>query len=188
MKNDTRQILADNVTKLMKRHPLLSSQEKIAKKAQKPGGKKVAQTSVGYLLRPHSQISPKLDTICAVADVFHLDPWKLIHPTLGESKNADLPPSLNETNLATCIQIFDEMLPSAIPASEKARIIVRMYSLMRPDGSIHNADIVELIRPFREQEPGGQDAGSSKVVKAPDSRRSKTGSIAGMPKLRNKRR
>lgn len=86
MKYSVREVLANNVRRLMDSEPEmgLKSQEKIAKRANKPGGKRVAQTAVGYLLRPTSRISPKLDTITAVAEAFGMEPWQLLHPTMGE--------------------------------------------------------------------------------------------------------
>jgi len=86
MKYSVREVLANNVRRLMDSEPEdgLKSQEKIAKRANKPGGKRVAQTAVGYLLRPTSRVSPKLDTITAVAEAFGKEPWQLLHPTMGE--------------------------------------------------------------------------------------------------------
>lgn len=86
MKYSVREVLAHNVRRLMDSEPEegLKSQEKIAKRASKPGGKRVAQTAVGYLLRPASRVSPKLDTITAVAEAFGKEPWQLLHPTMGE--------------------------------------------------------------------------------------------------------
>lgn len=86
MKYSVREVLANNVRRLIDSEPEggLKSQEKIAKRANKPGGKRVAQTAVGYLLRPTSRVSPKLDTITAVAEAFGKDPWQLLHPTMGE--------------------------------------------------------------------------------------------------------
>lgn len=86
MKYSVREVLAHNVRRLMDSEPEegLKSQVKIAKRSNKPGGKRVAQTAVGYLLRPTSRVSPKLDTITAVAEAFGKEPWQLLHPTMGE--------------------------------------------------------------------------------------------------------
>lgn len=86
MKYSVREVLANNVLRLMASEPEegLKSQEKIAKRANKPGGKRVAQTSISILTRSTSRVSPKLDTITAVAEAFGKDPWQLLHPTMGE--------------------------------------------------------------------------------------------------------
>lgn len=74
-------ILARNLKKLMDGSKDLSSQSAIARKA-KP---KVAQTTIGYMLKPDSIVgSPTIEKMEAVAAVFGLEAWQLLHPSMGD--------------------------------------------------------------------------------------------------------
>lgn len=88
MSKTAKQVLAANLRALMGGDPGLNSQTKIASRAQKAGGKKVAQTSVSNMLNPNSRISPTLENIEAIACVFGLQAWQLLHPTLGDRSTA----------------------------------------------------------------------------------------------------
>lgn len=85
VKKTAKQILAGNLKALMEARPELNSQPKIAAKASKAEGRKnkVAQTTVSNMLNPNSVTSPSLRNIEAVASVFGLQAWQLLHPTLG---------------------------------------------------------------------------------------------------------
>lgn len=68
-------ILSVNLRRLMDKHPDLSSQSKLGKRA------KIAGRSVGYMLQP-STGNPTIDNIAKVAAVFGLDVWQLMHPDI----------------------------------------------------------------------------------------------------------
>jgi transcriptional regulator with XRE-family HTH domain len=87
MNKSAKQILAGNLEALMERDGY--SQSKLAAKAQKIGGSKVAQTTISNMLNPNSTISPKIDSIEAIAAVWKLQAWQLLHPTLGDAKAAE---------------------------------------------------------------------------------------------------
>lgn len=88
MRKTAKQVLAANLRALMDGTPELDSQMKIAARAQKAGGKKVAQTSISNMLNPNSRVSPTLENLEAVASVFGLQAWQLLHPTLGDHSAA----------------------------------------------------------------------------------------------------
>ena len=78
MKHNTRKTLSDNLKILMKR-PGMDSQMKVSKRAG------IGQTTLGMLLKPDHPVSPKLDTVAAVAEAFGLQTWQLLHPALGNA-------------------------------------------------------------------------------------------------------
>ena len=88
VKKTAKQILAANLQALMNARADLKTQGKIAAKASKAGGKKVAQTSISNMLKPESPFSPTLANVEAVASVFGLQAWQLVHPTLGDESAA----------------------------------------------------------------------------------------------------
>lgn len=77
-----RQVLADNLSMLMKNSADLKTQQKVAKEA------KIAQTSVSQMLNPENTFSksPKLNQVEKVAHAFGLAAWQiLLDPkTVGE--------------------------------------------------------------------------------------------------------
>lgn len=78
-------VLAENLIRLMKRYPDLSSEEKVAK-AGKIGQRTVNRAKKG------NQI--KLDSLKGIADAFDLAPWQLLVPEL----DPDNPPILALTS------------------------------------------------------------------------------------------
>lgn len=88
MHKSAKQVLATNLQALMSRYPDLDSQTKIAARTNKPGGKKVAQTSISNMLNPNSMVTPTLENIEAIAVAFGLQAWQLLHPTLGDNSVA----------------------------------------------------------------------------------------------------
>lgn len=74
-------ILARNLKKLMDGSKDLSSQSAIARKTKQ----KVAQTTIGYMLKPDSIVgSPTIEKMEAVAAAFGLEAWQLLHPNMGD--------------------------------------------------------------------------------------------------------
>lgn len=82
MNYEARKILATNLERLMRADDKFNSQMKLAKLASRPGGKKVGQTTISILLKPNHEVSPRLETIEAVASVFKLQVWELLYPDL----------------------------------------------------------------------------------------------------------
>ena len=83
----TRATLARNLRYLMDHHPTTDgsarwTQTAVAKKAD------IAQRSVGYMLDPKGP-SPKLESVDGVANVFGLEGWHLIIPTLIDDLESD---------------------------------------------------------------------------------------------------
>lgn len=83
-----KQILASNLSALMAMREDVKTQQKLAAKASKAGGRKVAQTTISNMLNPEENPSPTLRNIEAVAAVFSLQAWQLLHPTLGDQEAA----------------------------------------------------------------------------------------------------
>lgn len=97
--------------------------------------------------------------------------------------------AINPDILEDCIRIFEEMLPPSeykIPPATKAKIIQGMYKRVRPDGSIHTADIVELIKPITDRYMGwdnGKEVGESTATA--NKRRSEPRKASRVSKLRS---
>jgi len=72
----------------MAENPTLDTQAKVAARASRKSGRRVAQTTVSILLNPDHPVSPKLDTIEAVATAFGRSGWELLHPTCGDMSEA----------------------------------------------------------------------------------------------------
>lgn len=83
MRYSARKTLAENLRQLMEQ-PGMDSQAKVAAKASRPKGEKVGQTTISLLLDPDQPVSPRLQTIEAVADAFGVQAWQLLHPTMGD--------------------------------------------------------------------------------------------------------
>lgn len=80
MQQTARERLADNLAALMSGHPILNSQNAIARKSG------VAQTTIGYMLRPHVHTgSPKLDNIERIAEAFGITVSELLAEQTGET-------------------------------------------------------------------------------------------------------
>ncbi len=78
-----RELLAEQVKKLMEARPTLSSPRLLAKAAHWPAGKKkgkpVSERQIRYLLDTSDDApSPTLDLIVAVAKAFDVAPWQLL--------------------------------------------------------------------------------------------------------------
>lgn len=82
MNYEARKTLATNLKKLMGTDKKFDSQMKLSKLASRPGGKKVGQTTISIMLKPNHEVSPRLETIEAVASVFKLQAWELLYPDL----------------------------------------------------------------------------------------------------------
>lgn len=71
--------LAQNLARLMAVSEDLRTQTALAKRS------KVAQTTISNYLRPTSyRGSPNLEQIGKLARAFGLEPWHLLHPTMGD--------------------------------------------------------------------------------------------------------
>lgn len=96
--------------------------------------------------------------------------------------------SVNAEILADCIRIFEEMLPPSevkIPPETKAKIIEGMYRRVRPDGSIHTADVIELIKPITDRYTRWDHAtGVNRSPARVDKRRGEPGKTSRVRKLR----
>lgn len=82
MNYEARKTLAANLKRLMRTDEKFDSQMKLSKLASRPGGKKVGQTTISIMLKPDHEVSPRLETIEAVASVFKLQAWELLYPDL----------------------------------------------------------------------------------------------------------
>lgn len=107
MKTEVREALANNVKKLMEGSGRngstdLRTQAKLAARCARISGKSFSQRTIGYLLRPDpsGKNQPKLDTIVAIAEAFKVEPWRLLHPTMG-SKIQDVPELIKRYELAS---------------------------------------------------------------------------------------
>jgi hypothetical protein len=95
--------------------------------------------------------------------------------------------SVNPEILSDCIRIFEEMLPQAeykIPPEIKAKIIEGMYRRVRPDGSIHTADVIELLKPITDRSRWDNATGVGISSARADKRRGEQGKATRVPKLR----
>lgn len=82
MNNNARNALAHNLKRLMANDDRFSTQMKLARIASRPGGKRVAQTTISIMLNPNHPVSPRLETIEAVAEAFKIPAWQLLNPDL----------------------------------------------------------------------------------------------------------
>lgn len=80
MAYDIRNTLAVNLQHLMEHSIDMKSQNALGKRS------KVAQTTIGNYLRPDSYKGfPSLENIDKLARAFSVEPWVLLHPTLGSN-------------------------------------------------------------------------------------------------------
>lgn len=89
-----RKILAENVAALRNRNPELGSARKIAKACPVYGKRRIGPRTITHLLETGPAApQPQLDTIVAVAEVFRVAPWMLMHPDFDADKRTvgDLP-------------------------------------------------------------------------------------------------
>lgn len=76
---DIRQIVADNLKKLMDMSADCKSQNALAKRSG------VGQTTIGNYLHPARYKGyPTLENIEKIAHCFGLETWNMLHPTLGD--------------------------------------------------------------------------------------------------------
>jgi len=111
------QILADNLTALMRDHPALNSQPRVAKKSG------VGQSTVGRALK--GEISSTLGSADALANAFGLETWQLIHPTMGSRA----PDKLLAVMLDSWQQLSDESKSHLVATAS------RLYALEHPPQS-----------------------------------------------------
>lgn len=78
MKKSSKLILAENLRKLMDSHPLLGTQQSLAKKSG------VAQTTIGNMLKADFPSWPKLDSIEMVAEAFGMTADELISESMED--------------------------------------------------------------------------------------------------------
>lgn len=71
--------LATNLATLMALSPDLKTQTALAKRS------KVSQTAISNYMRPKEyRGAPQLAHVAKLARAFGLEPWQLIHPTMGD--------------------------------------------------------------------------------------------------------
>jgi transcriptional regulator with XRE-family HTH domain len=79
--DDLKEILANNLAKLMELSADVKSQNALAKRS------KVAQTTIGNYLNPSSYKGyPQLGKVEQLANAFGLCAWNLLHPTMGDKE------------------------------------------------------------------------------------------------------
>lgn len=79
--DDLKEILANNLAKLMDLSADVKSQNALARRS------KVAQTTIGNYLNPASYKGyPQLGKVEMLAKAFGLEAWNLLHPTMGDKE------------------------------------------------------------------------------------------------------
>lgn len=78
--DDVKQNLARNLAKLMETSADLQSQNALAKRS------KVAQTTISNYLKGDYRGAPQLDKVAKLAKAFGIEAWRLLHPTMGDTR------------------------------------------------------------------------------------------------------
>lgn len=79
--NDLKQLVADNITKLMSMSGDCKSQLSLSKRSG------IGQSTISNYLRPEEyEGSPQIDKLQKIANCFGLETWQLLHPTMGDKE------------------------------------------------------------------------------------------------------